>query len=155
MEDNQVMFDVAKETTEILKYFNYNFVSKISSDFLKQLKELAKYSDKTVIIDKNKSLKDQKILSQTKDLISILYYKYIATDKEKKELINIWKNNDILYQERISEYYASDNIFKNKKIQNEEISNKELPMVIQKKSVIEKIKDFFKNIFHQKNRNQK
>ncbi len=148
MKDNQVMFDVAKETTEILKYVNYSFASKISSDFLKQLEELARNSDKTVIIDKNKSLKDQKILSQTKDLISILYYKYIATDEEKKELINIWKNNDILYQKRISEYYAPDNIFKNKKIQNEEISDKELPMVIQKKSVIEKIKDFFKNIFH-------
>ena len=89
MKDNQVMFDVAKETTEILKYFNASFVSKISSGFLKQLKELAKNSDKTVIIDKNKSLKDQTILSQTKDLISILYYKYIATDEEKKELINI------------------------------------------------------------------
>ncbi len=155
MKDNQVMFDVAKETTEILKYFNSSFVSKISSGFLKQLKELAKNSDKTVIIDKNKSLKDQKILSQTKDLISILYYKYIATDEEKKELIKIWKNNDVLYQKRISECYDPDNIFKNKKNRNEEIYDKELPMVIQKKNVIERIKDFFKNIFHQKNRNQK
>ena len=60
-------------------------------------------SDKTVIIDKNKSLKDQKILSETKDLISILYYQYIATEEEKKELIKIWKHNDVLYQKRISE----------------------------------------------------
>lgn len=100
MTNYQEMSNVAKETIELLKYFDKSFVSKISPDFLKQLEELSKDSNITVTIDKNLDLKSQKVSSETKDLICILYYQYVAKDKEKRAIVNLWEDNDILYKEK-------------------------------------------------------
>ncbi len=100
MTDELEMCDVAKETIEILKYFDTEFTSKISNNFLNQLRELAKKSKKDVVIDKTVELKNQKVSNECKDLISMLYYQYIANEEEKKKIIDIWSSNDVLYQKR-------------------------------------------------------
>ena len=148
MEDNQEMSNLAKETLEVLKYFDLDFVSKISDNFLKQLEELAKNSKLVVNVDKNKELKDQNISDECKDLISIMYYRYVASEEEKREITNIWKNNEIKYQEKLKQKYNPNEIFKNNEIQKEKnVEEQKLPTVIEKENIIEKIRTFFKNLF--------
>lgn len=106
--------NVAKETIEILKYFDSKFLSKISENFLKELRQLAKDSNLEVKIDKNKKLKEQEISDETKSLISIMYYRYFATEEEKKDIIKIWNSNEKLYQKTIKEEYNQENLFKKK-----------------------------------------
>ena len=53
--------DIAKETIQVLTYFDFEFTSKISKDFLDFLKETAEKSDIIVNIDFNKKLKEQNI----------------------------------------------------------------------------------------------
>ena len=64
---------------------------------------MAENSCKIVEIDKNKKLNEQNILKETKDIISILYYEYIADSEEKQEILEIWKENEKLYQKMLNE----------------------------------------------------
>ncbi len=108
------MCDVAKEIIELLKYLDSKFTSKIPEDVISKFKELATNSSLEVKIDIDKKLASQQISNEAKDIISILYYKYIATEEEKKELINIWKSNDELYKKAMQEKYNTENLFKDK-----------------------------------------
>ena len=141
------MNDVAKEIVEVLKYFDSKFVSKIPIKFLDTLNELAKQSNLVINIDKDKKLKDQNISEETKDLLSLIYYDYIATDEEKNEIIKIWSENQLLHQEKRDKKYSQENLFKNKSANEykQEITN--LPSIIQKETVIQKIIKFLKRIF--------
>ena len=78
------MNDIAKQTIEVLNYFNSDFISKISSKFLNKLKELSKNSNIIVKVDENKKLKEQNISKESKELIALIYYYYIANKEEKK-----------------------------------------------------------------------
>lgn len=111
--------NVAKETIELLSYFDSNFVSKISVDFLNLLRQLAEKSSITVTIDKNKKLKEQDVSEECKSLISLIYHNYIADEEEKKKIEKIWNENELSYQQELREKYNTDHIFK-KRIQDKE-----------------------------------
>ena len=100
--------DVAEETLEVLRYFDNEFVSKIPRNVIKKLEELAIDSDEKVIIDKSKKLNEQAISEECKGLISLIYYNYFTNDEEKKEILNIWNENERLYQEELSQKYKID-----------------------------------------------
>ncbi len=137
--------DIAKETLYILDYFNPVVVSKIPNHVLKLLKEFAEKSYILVNIDKNKKLKDQNISDDTKDLLSLIYYNYIATESEKKEILEIWNKNELLYQRHIKIKYNIDDIFKKKIVQeeNELIITENKENILQK--IIYRINKFFCN----------
>lgn len=86
--------DVFKETLMILSYFDDDLLKKIPSKFFKKMCELAADSKMDFYIEKNKKLYEQNISEEAKDLISLIYYNYIAEDNEKKELIKTWYQND-------------------------------------------------------------
>lgn len=140
--------DIAKETVDILKYFDSNFVSKIPVKFLNILKGLAKHSNIIVNIDKEKKLKDQNISEETKDLISLIYYDYVATEEEKDEIIKIWSKNESLYQENLNKRYSQENLFKKNNVNDSEQEISNLPSIIQKESLIQKIINFLKKILN-------
>ena len=119
---NQVeISNVAKETLYILEYFNPEFVAKIPLNFKNNLKEIAKNSNIIVKIDRNRKLKEQPILEETKELIASIYYSYVATEEQKKELIEIWSENERVFQEELRKKYNPDNIFKkNTQLQEKE-----------------------------------
>lgn len=143
--------NIAAETMQVLRYFDRNFRSKISSDFLKLLEELSEGSNIVVKIDKNKELKDQNISEGCKDLIAIIYYRFIATEDEKREIIKAWNNNEMTYQNMLREKYNVDNIFKDKTDKNTDKQKIENSLVeIKKDSLIEKIKRFLNKIFRSK-----
>ena len=102
--------NTAYETLYVLKHCDKSFVSKIPNQILKNLKQIAKDCSKKITLLPNKKLKEQNISEETKDFISGLYYTYIATPQEKKDIINIWQQNDKIYEEA-----TTIDIFKNKK----------------------------------------
>ena len=138
--------DVARETLVVLKYLDVNFVSKIPDDFINELKKLAKKSTLTVKIDKDKKLKEQDISEETKDLISLIYYTYIATNEEKEEIEKIWNQNEELYQNIIREKYNTDNIFKKNVIKDSKQETLNLPSIVQKENFIKKIINVLKKM---------
>lgn len=144
----QEISNVAKETVEILNYFDTDFVSKISPNFINSLKELAQNSNIIVKIDKNKKLNEQNISEESKDLISLIYYNYIATKEKKKEILKIWNKNEELYQKNINEKYSIDNIFKKSNIKDFEQEDSKSLAIIQNQSYIQKIINFLKRIFN-------
>lgn len=136
--------DIAKETVEVLKYFDFDFLSKISTNFLKFLEELAKNSSKIVKIDKNKKLKEQNVSNECKSLITLIYYTYIANTEEKKKIEKIWNENELKYQQELRKKYNPEEIFKRNFNKNKE----SLQMVEIKKEniwikLLKKIKKFF------------
>lgn len=142
MTDSQEINDIAKETIYVLKNFNPTFISKISKRILKDLEELAKTSKKEVKIDKTKSLKDQNILPETKDMIALLYYNYIALPEEKKEIIQKWNENEARYQERLRRKYNLDNVFKKENTKE----NNNTSMIEYKKNIFQRIFEKIKEI---------
>ena len=142
MTDSQEINDIAKETIYVLKNFNPTFTSKISKRILKDLEELAKTKKKEVKIDKTKSLKDQNILPETKDMIALLYYNYIALPEEKKEIIQKWNENEARYQERLRRKYNLDNVFKKENTKE----NNNTSMIEYKKNIFQRIFEKIKEI---------
>ncbi len=142
MTDSQEINDIAKETIYVLKNFNPTFTSKISKRILKDLEELAKTSKKEVKIDKTKSLKDQNILPETKDMIALLYYNYIALPEEKKEIIQKWNENEARYQEKLRRKYNLDNVFKKENTKE----NNSTSMIEYKKNIFQRIFEKIKEI---------
>ncbi len=130
--------DVAKETVMVLKYFEEKFTSKIPSKFILLLNRLAQESNIDVYIDKGKKLNEQNISEECKDLISLMYYSYIADETEKEEIGKIWRQNEELYQNKLKEKFDYDNMLKNN-LENKLVDNKTLPAIISKPSLIQRI----------------
>ncbi len=138
------MNDIANEVVSVLNYMEQDLVKKIPIKFLDFLKNLAKDSNKKINIDLNKSLLEQNISEESKDLIGLIYYNYLVDENEKKQILKIWSNNEREYQKNLENKYNLDNIFK---INLENENNSELPVVIKKEKLIDKIIKFIKNIF--------
>ena len=137
------MCDIAKETVQVLTYFDLEFTSKISKSFLDFLKETAEKSNIIVNIDLNKKLNEQDISEECKDLIALLYYHYFADETKKNEIVKIWKNNDLMYQKALEEKFNVNEIFKKKELKRESINEEQLPILV-KESLFKKIINFIK-----------
>lgn len=135
--------DIAKETLCILYYFNSNFIKKIPKNFINKLQQLAKDSNLVIHIDKNKSLEEQNILLETKELIALIYYSYIATEIEKVQMTKIWNENEQLYAEKMKIKY-NDNMFTENE-QEEKNNNNEIIKYEKNifRDILEKIKKIF------------
>lgn len=123
MKKIQEMNDVASEVLMILNYFNNDMLERIPTKFLEELKEQASTSNYNIEIDITKKLTEQNISEKSKDLISLIYYSYIADETERIQIMKLWNENEKKYQEELKERYNS-NIWEqnNKKIKNEEVS---------------------------------
>lgn len=90
---------VLSEVDVILNQFPSELLEKIPSNLLNTIKE-NKHKSYMFNYDKNKSLIEQKISEKAKDLISAIYLRYICGEEEKKELIEICKQNDFKNKEK-------------------------------------------------------
>ncbi len=137
---------IAKEVLVILKYFSNDVIEKIPKNFLNFLKELASnYNDK-IYIDTTLNLENQNISEESKDLLALIYYSYIAEKEEKKQIQLCWNENEKRYQEDLKEKYNPDNIFKTKNENKSEIENTSLT-IIKSGTLFDKIISFIKNMF--------
>ncbi len=139
MKKIQKMEDIYKEVLTILAYFNDELIEKIPAKVFKELRELAADSKANFYIDTEKDLDKQDISEESKNLISLIYYSFIADEKEKRELLKMWNENETRYQEILREKYSSDRIFQNR--------TKETSMIEYKKETLfDTIKKFIKKI---------
>ena len=135
--------NAANEVLSICEYINPKFVAKIPTDFMIKLKELATNSNNCIKIDINKKLSEQEISETGKDLITLIYYSYLATEEEKQQLQESWNKNDSIYAEYIKQKYDPNNIFK--KQENVKNDNKEI--IEYKKNFINRILEKLRNKF--------
>ena len=142
MEYVQDISDIAKETLTFLAFFDNKIIEKIPSRVITKLCEEAADSDTDFYIDKNKSFAEQQISEGAKDLISLIYYDYMAEEDEKKEILEQWNLNEEKYQEKQDGKYEYENLFHREKTTTE--SNQLVE--VKKETLFEKIKKMLKQI---------
>lgn len=81
-------------------------------------------------------------------IIAQLHYSYWCENIEEKErLKELFSENETKYQKDINEKYSSDNLFKNKQKRVEDIQEKSITLIIEKKwyeKLFEKIRKILK-----------
>lgn len=135
--------DVSKETLTFLAFFDNKMIEKIPSYIISKLCEEAADSKLDFYIDENKSFKEQKISEKSKDLISLIYYQYIAEEDEKKEILQQWDMNEKNFIQAQKEKYNYDNLFKNK-----ETRDCVQLIEVKKDNIFQKIKNLIKKILN-------
>ena len=136
--------NMCKEALVILSYCNNEIRDKIPNKIINKLKEFAKDSNNNFKIDFNKSLENQNISNDGKNLISLIYYNYIASDLDKEEIKNTWAKNE----DNINKIFIKD--IKDKK-ENQLIVKKENIFKI----IINKIKNFSKKRLNKNIKNKR
>lgn len=145
------MNDVAKEVFWVLYYFDNELIKKIPVKFLTYIKELATKSDKEVNIDIQKELDEQNISEESKDLIALIYYSYIANKEEKEKIEELWNENERRYNEELNKKYNPENIFERhiENKENENNKNVQVYMTEYKNSIFRNILNKIKRIIIQ------
>ena len=151
MESDLIYGNVATELLEIFKYLEIAIKEKIPVDLEQKLIELRNESY-VFEIDKTKSLNDQKILPETRQILSMIYLKYCCSEEESADILNKKKSKDLEIENIKREKYSVDNIFnseKNVEIK-EEPTNMEIIVYNETTSIyqkiIHKIKSFWEKI---------
>ena len=87
---------------------------------------------------------------KTKAYISYLYIKYINdSSSEKAILLKKYEQNEIINQKNLKEKYSYDNLFKKNNTHSQDNCNvEEVSMIKYKESILKKILDKLKRIFH-------
>lgn len=141
MEKIQNISDISKETLTYLAFFDNEMIKKIPGYVIAKLSKEAADSKLDFYIESNKKFEEQKISERSKDLISLIYYEYIANDSEKKNILNEWNLNEKEYLKLQKEKYNYDNLFSN-------VDNTYTEIVeIKEKTIFQKIKNIIRKIF--------
>ncbi len=129
----------------ILRYSDSNLINKIPLKFISMVNKFKDPSYK-IQIDENKSLNEQKLLPETRQILALIYRDYLCDEKEREELIK--KNNKKI--EEMNNTYDIKNVFEKRSNNIKEINNEEQLIVVKQEKWYDKIFKFFKNIFRKK-----
>ena len=150
MEDNYAK--AYKEVIEILNFVPKESVDKIPQTMLDTFKAKSdqNYDFK---VDINKSFEEQELLDETKAIFANIFRDYWATPYQKERIKAQEKHDRQKIEEEKAEKYNPDDLFKKKKIETEEDSEKtekisNLPIEVKKEKLFEKIINFFKKILN-------
>ena len=141
--------EAAVEFNSILEYTSEDLKNKIPKKFLDFLQSIQSETYKFEY-DKTKKLDEQKLKPKTRGLIALVYQDYICNDTEKEEYIQ--KSQKLIKQieESKREKYNPNDIFKDKKIDNDKDTTNTVEIVEYKESIIKRIIRKIKNIFTKK-----
>lgn len=141
--------EAAVEFNSILEYTSEDLKNKIPKKFLDFLQSIQSKTYKFEY-DKTKKLDEQKLKPKTRGLIALVYQDYICNEAEKEEYIQ--KSQKIIQQieENKREKYNPNDIFKDKKIDNDKDTTNTVEIVEYKESIIKRIIRKIKNIFTKK-----
>lgn len=99
-------------------------------------------------------IEEQEISDEAIAMIALLHLNYWCEDENEKERLNeIFNENEKKYQDEIREKYNPDNLFKNKKYKEEQLSEEQtnsVAMVEYKETIFRKLKEWFRNLFNKK-----
>ena len=143
----QSKIQIFSELSCLLDYFPEEYIYKIPKQLLDTIKQNsdAKYFIK---IDTKKSLVNQEILKETKDMLMVLKYNYWSNEEEQKSIREKLLQNEEKYQKKLKEKYNPDNIFK--KIENNKIEEVENTALVEYKEgnflkrILRKVMNFSK-----------
>ena len=102
-------------------------------------------------LDLTRPLQEQELNSKTLALLAMLNLNYwCETEEEKQELIKHYTENERKYQEKLRKKYNTDNIFQknNRENKQEKTTEEQVALVEHKESVIRKLINKIKSIFH-------
>ena len=141
--------EAAVEFNRILEYTSEDLKNKIPKKFLDFLQSIQSETYKFEY-DKTKKLDEQKLKPKTRGLIALVYQDYICNEAEKEEYIQ--KSQKLIKQieESKREKYNPNDIFKDKKIENDKDTTNTVEIVEYKESIIKRIIRKIKNIFTKK-----
>lgn len=127
------------ELLHYLKGIRQEDINKIPTKLMNFIKENAS-KNYECSFDYNKPLKELDLLDETRGLIGMICYNYwCETAEQKSEYLNKLNENEKHYQQMLREKYNPDNLFKNKKQENEEVQ--ETQMIVQEEKWYKKIFD--------------
>ena len=137
--------EAAVEFNSILEYTSEDLKNKIPKKFLDFLQSIQSKTYKFEY-DKTKKLDEQKLKPKTRGLIALVYQDYICNEAEKEEYIQ--KSQKLIKQieESKREKYNPNDIFKDKKIENDRDTTNTVEIVEYKESIIKRIIRKIKNI---------
>lgn len=142
--------NVYGEVFAILSFLNVDLIDKIPDNVIKRIGNLSTNSNTNFYVNKEKKLNAQDISEESKDLISLIYYTYIANENEKNELLKLWNKNENKYQEKLRKEYNLDNLFQHRSKElptSENVLSSNTSMVEYKKETLfSKIQKFIKKI---------
>ena len=145
MEESLIYSNVANELLEIFKYLDKEIKEKIPQKVKISLEKITN-KEHNFKIDKTKTLNEQELLPQTKQILSIIYLKYCCSPEEVSKILQ--ENAEAQRIKEMAKYekYNPNDIFKNKETvkQVQLIRIEDVPWY---RKISEKIKGFFKNIF--------
>ena len=147
--NKQEMSDVAKQICTILEYVEPEVIKRIPSNIIEYFKKLGKESEIELKLEIGKGLNEQDILEETKDLLALIFYLYIAEENEKKEIMRRWSYNEEQYKEILKEKYQI-NFKKTEQVVPEIKEEKSLVIQEGKSKLFYKIKQFIYRIFKTK-----
>lgn len=159
MENNikeQVMQNSYNEVYGILIALGNNFISKVPKDVLKNITKKMSYTEKNgqknYDIPKYDLKVSLNIQGVSKEAIAIIYYFYYnywcASEKEKKYLENLIKNNEAKCEEAKRNKYGNVDIFKNR--DKREIHEENMLIAISEEKWYKEIFTKLLNIFRRK-----
>ncbi len=135
------------EVYDIINHLDTKLYNKIPMSFIEMIKA-NKDNTYQPQINYSISINKQKLLKNTRTILSLIYRDYICSDEKREEL----KYNDIMElkkeQEEKAEKFDYNNIFKKKK---EELSiNSNTGIVEYKENLFRKLVNRIKKFFHKK-----
>lgn len=134
------------EVLEILRYVSiddFNKIPKEQIDFLKNNSN----TDYDFFYNPYKTLDEQNISKRAKAIIAIIFKDYWATDIQREKIIAKQNYDRMQLEKEKQARYSSNDIFKNKKIENIGNSTETYAMIEYKETFIDKIIKKIKKIF--------
>ena len=139
-----------KQLITILNNMEPEYKEKIPKKLMKLFEENSA-EDYEFHLDLTRPLQEQELNSKTLALLAMLNLNYwCETEEEKQELIKRYTENERKYQEELRKKYNTDNIFQknNRENKQEEITEEQVALVEHKESIIRRLINKIKSIFH-------
>ena len=97
----------------ILKHSNKEVINKVSNKFINMVE---KHMSKEYMpnINYNKNINEQKLMQETRIILSLIYRDYLCDEKKRKELIIDDENELNKIENELREKYNPDNLFRKK-----------------------------------------
>lgn len=131
----------------LLKYFPISYIEKLPNELLEIINATA---DRKYIldIDTTKKINEQKISDQTKKILAVLTYNYWSNREQKETLKSKLYINEKAFQNKLSERYSTENLFKSNRqtITNINAQTEQVQMIEYKENFFTKIINAIKNI---------
>lgn len=139
------------EILEVLKSMDQRFVEKIPQSLI-EFFDKNKSEEYNYIYDDKKTLNEQDLSNITLNLLAMLNLNYWCEDEgHKKELLELYAENEKKYQEELRKRYNPDNIFKKQQEKSnieENVIQNEVALIEYKESIFRRLINKIKSIFH-------